>query len=174
MAVTNPNGRDHALHFEQLYIVAQLCTKSSNIFFDCKLSSFFFSPFSLLTHCVLSADNTGTENLGSGEPCCHTCLYGNHMLTLLEEPTSSFTAGPSFERQSFNLVFLISCPTSSHLHFGETYSKLNKHFTQHFHCVRLSYNTSVADHFSTHPHKLPQPFGKYIHVHTQNKNTWRT
>ena len=96
-------------------------------------------------------------------PCCrylhektwhqtiHAHMWTAVVSTVFHGPAGSVTAHPSLMCQSFNLVYIISCSHCSQLYVGETYQKPNERFTEHLWSVRLSYNTSVATHFNTHP-----------------------
>ena len=89
------------------------------------------------------------------KPKCKTCPFLNCDTTDFMGPSGrNFTIQSTFNCQTPDVIYIISCNHCSKLYTGETYRTLNERFTEHRNDILTQRATPVATHFNSPSHNL--------------------
>jgi len=98
-----------------------------------------------------NADPSPPGNLQCNKPKCKTCSFIDPTTTF-HGPSGRFTVKGSFNCQSSNVVYIITCSLCARLYVGETYRTLAERFSEHLRSMKLHYNNPIGEHFNSPGH----------------------
>ena len=85
------------------------------------------------------------------DPNCKTCPFLSSA-TSIQAPKQTFYIKKSFNCQTYNLVYAISCTHCGEIYIGETGRTLHKRFQEHIADIRHARDLPVARHFNQAQH----------------------
>ena len=92
-------------------------------------------------------------NRPCGRSGCKVCPFIDGSTTIVG-PSGQFSVRASFNCQSEDLVYVITCTLCSLMYTGETYRSLNERFSEHLRSMRLNYKDPVGSHFNSPYHNF--------------------